>query len=222
MGLVESLQISLLTESLASWWRKGAAVLDINCGDGRFLPPLLQRGCNVEATEPAPDVREQAHALANGRVDVVAASDDSLPYADNYFDYAVLHLASADGQRLAASLAEMARVAERGIAVTFWNSASLGGLGNCAGQATASLPWWQVRAALKRMGLGRYAAESTLCLPPATWHEGSALAGANSLCGCLPVGAWMVARLDLKPRQTGTPLTLRVPFLRSGETAMNS
>ena len=221
MGFVRSLQISLFTASLAPWWRKGAAVLDVNCGDGRFLPALLQHGCNVEATEPTPALREQAQAEAAGRVDIAAANGDSLPYADNYFDYAVLHLTSVDAQHLAACVAEMARVAERGIAVTFWNSASLGGLGNFAGQAAASLPWWQVRGALKNLGQGRYAAAGTLCLPPATWREGSPLAGANTLCTCLPVGAWMVAWLDLKPRQTGTPLTLRVPFLRSGETAMN-
>ena len=221
MGFVRGRQIALFSSALAPWLRKGAAVLDINCGDGRFLPTLLQHDCNVEGTEPSADLREQALAQATGRIDIAAASDDCLPYADNYFDYAVLHLASADGGHLAACVAEMARVAERGIAVTFWNSASLGGLGDFAGQAPVALPWWQVRGALRRLGRGVYAAAGTLCMPPATWRDTSSFAGINTLCACLPVGAWMVARLDLKPRQTGTPLILRVPFLRSGESAMN-
>ncbi len=219
MELAQRLQVSLLQATLAPWLHKGAAVLDINCGDGRFLPVLLQHGCNVDACEADPALRETAHAAGNGRVDVIAASGDLLPWADNYFDYAIAHLVAADADRLPALVAEMARVAERGIAVTFWNSASLGALGGFAGLAPTSLPWWRVRSALKGLGDGVYCARSTLCLPAGTWKAG-ALASANSLCACLPVGAWMVARLDLKPRRTGTPLTLRIPFLRQGDTAM--
>ena len=220
MGFARKQQIRLFDESLSPWMRKGTAWLDVNCGDGCFLPSLLQKGCNVEATEADATLREQARQCVEGKSDIAATSDDNLPYADNYFDFAVLHVGADTLPRLGRAVEELARVAERGIAVAFWNSASLGSLGkpDCM---TASLPWWQVRGALKNLGQGRYAAASTLCLPPATWREGSPLAGANTLCACLPVGAWMVAWLDLKPRQTGTPLTLRVPFLRSGETAMN-
>lgn len=219
MDLAQRLQVPLLQETLAPWLHKGAAVLDINCGDGRFLPALLQRGCNVEACEADPALREQAHAVGDGRVDVVAARGDHLPWADNYFDYAIAHMTAEDVDKLPALVAEMARVAERGIAVTFWNSASLGSLGGFAGLASASLPWWRVRSALKAVG-GAYGARSTLCLPASTWEPQNPLARANTLCPCLPVGAWMVAWLDLKPRRTGTPLALRIPFLRQGDTAM--
>lgn len=219
MDLAQRLQVPLLQETLAPWLHKGAAVLDINCGDGRFLPALLENGCNVDACEADPALRGQAHVAGNGRVDVVAATGDHLPWGDNYFDYALAHLTAEDVDKLPALVAEMARVAERGIAVTFWNSASLGALGDFAGLALVSLPWWRVRSALKGLGSGAYCARSTLCLPAGTW-KAQDLAAANSLCSCLPVGAWMVARLDLRPRQTGTPLTLRIPFLRQGNTAM--
>ena len=219
MELAQRLQDSLLQAALAPWLHKGAAVLDINCGDGRFLPALLEKGCNVDACEADPALREAAHTAGNGRVEVVAASGDLLPWADNYFDYAIAHMTEADVDRLPALVAEMARVAERGIAVTFWNSASLGGLGDFAGLAQTSLPWWRVRAALKGLGCGEYSARSTMCLPAGTWKTEN-LAQANTICTDLPVGAWMVAMLELKPRRTGTPLALRIPLLRQDDTAM--
>lgn len=220
MDLAQRLQVSLLQATLASWLHKGVAVLDINCGDGRFLPLFLQTGCNVDACEADPSLRERASMAGSGRVDVIAASGDHLPWGDNYFDYAVAHMTAEDLDRLPALVAEMARVAERGLAVTFWNTASLAGMDNFGGLARGALPWWRVRAALKGHGSGAYSARSTLCLPTSTWKERGPLAPVNSLCTCLPVGAWMVACLDLAPRQTGTSLPLRIPFLRQGDTAM--
>ena len=221
MGFVQRLQTALLGQCLAPWLRKGSAWLDINCGEGLFLPLLLQHGCNAEATEADPAARALAHKLTGGSVDIAAAAGERLPYADNYFDYAVLHLEAHAVSPLTDALEEMARVAERGIAVTFWNTSSLGAMGDFGGLAPQSMSWGSVRAALKALGKGRVYSGSTLCLPPSTWRDSAVLANCNALCGALPVGAWMVAWIDFKPRQTGTPLTLRLPFARTGETAMN-
>ena len=220
MGFAQKQQIRLFDESLSPWMRKGTAWLDVNCGDGCFLPSLLRKGCNVEATEADATLREQARQCVEGKSDIAATSDDNLPYADNYFDFAVLHVGADTLPRLGRAVEELARVAERGIAVAFWNSASLGSLGkpDCM---TASLPWWQVRRVLKGLGRGQYAVCGTLWLPAGTWQEGSSLANLNGLCCGLPIGAWMLAKLDLNPQRTGTPLALRVPWLRSGNVAMD-
>ena len=116
---------ALLLSMLAPWPRRGRELLVIGCGAGHVLPPLWQSGFDLSACEASPALREQARRRAPQGVEIEAASPDWLPFADNSFDWVLLRADELPPAALPAALSEACRVAACGLALTFWNSASL-------------------------------------------------------------------------------------------------
>ena len=79
------MQKLLLQHSIAAWPRRGRTLLEINCGRGDFLPLLWECGFDMTATESNPDLRAEAGRMAD-RAEVLAATDDHLPFDDGEFD----------------------------------------------------------------------------------------------------------------------------------------
>ena len=140
---------ALLLSMLAPWPRRGRELLVIGCGAGHVLPPLWQSGFDLSACETSPALREQARRRAPQGVEIEAASPDWLPFADNSFDWVLLRADELPPAALPAALGEACRVAACGLALTFWNS--------------ASLPWltWRLH--------GRRHAWPGHCLPFGAW-----------------------------------------------------
>lgn len=208
-------QMSLLQSSLAAWPRRGKTLLEINCGRGQFLPLLWECGFDVTGTELAPDLRLLAEATAGSRAEVAAAADDHLPFEDQAFDCVILHVNATDRDSLAASAREALRVAASGLALTFWNSASLPYALYRLGGRKSPWPgpahcWWRVWHILKKFRAGSLTGMSALAAPMRTWRAQCPLAACNLCLRTLPVGAWGVIRLDLGPLSPVTPLPLRV------------
>lgn len=68
----------------------GARILDMGCGDGRNLPLLLDLGFEVYACEISAEVISTVEAQAlhmKWPVQFAVGANNSLPYADCYFDY---------------------------------------------------------------------------------------------------------------------------------------
>ena len=86
------MQKNLLQHSLAVWPRRGATLLDVNCGAGLFLPLLWECGFDVTGAEHSPELRNRAVQNAPVGTEIQAAAAEHLPYADNSFDWVVLHL----------------------------------------------------------------------------------------------------------------------------------
>ncbi|WP_308620502.1 methyltransferase domain-containing protein [uncultured Desulfovibrio sp.] len=205
-------QFHLLERALAAWPRRDAALLDVNCGTGALLPFLWACGFEVDAVEEDAAARARAHARCPSAA-IMAGRDDGLPVEDDAYDWVLLHL--QEPRRLGPALAEARRVARRGLAVTFWNRHSLAGL--CARLARTHLPgpatsWWEVRGALRRLGIGpgRTASLSVLAAPMNTWRKASPLAACNHWLTELPLGAWGVFRCFLGGGGSVTPLALRL------------
>lgn len=222
-----NLQTNLLQNSLAAWPRRGKTLLEINCGDGLFLPWLWECGFDVTGTEFVPGLRAQAQENAGRRACVAAAADDHLPFDDDAFDWVILHVEAGTSAGLAASAREALRVAAGGLAVTFWNSASLPYILYRMGRGKKRWPgpthnWWHVWRLLKRLKVGRLTSQSTLAGPICTWHRQCAVASCNMYLQRLPLGAWSIIRLDLAPRKPVTPLPLRLGRrrLRHAEPAL--
>ena len=71
-------------------------VLDIGCGSGRHLIPMLQDGLNVTGLEPSPGMRKEAEAnleaaksTLEGERIIIAGESKHLPFPDTSFDFAV-------------------------------------------------------------------------------------------------------------------------------------
>lgn len=69
-------------------------VLDIGCGTGRFMIPMLQDGLNVTGLDITPEMREGAEAnleiagdTLKGKALLVDGESKKLPFPDRSFDY---------------------------------------------------------------------------------------------------------------------------------------
>ncbi|MDR2743591.1 MAG: class I SAM-dependent methyltransferase [Desulfovibrio sp.] len=204
----------LLQNCLAVWPRRGKRLLEINCGEGFFLPVLWQCGFDVTATEHEHGLRNRALAHVGFRAEIMASSDDCLPFEDDAFDWVILHAAAKNWPAFENSLAEALRVATGGLAVAFWNSASLSyalyRLGN-----SRFWPWpryncFSVWRKLKRHGMGSLTSLSTLSGPVRAWNRIHGGILRQTVTHVLPLGAWCIIRMDIAPPGFVTPLPLRL------------
>lgn len=208
-----SMQLGLLQRALAPWPRRSAGLLEINCGDGAYFPFLWHSGFDVTATEADPALRERARARRL-TIEVAAASDDDLPFDNDYFDWVILHVPPGPDERLEASLREGLRVARKGLLFSFWNSASLPclcwRLSHRQGWPLRSVALPKVWRMVRSLRTGSMSVMTTLCAPYCSWRNGAVFTALNSSLAFLPVGAWAVIRLDLGRPRLVTPLRLRL------------
>lgn len=108
-------------------------LLDCPCGAGRLTPTLLEVAEHVTAVDLSPAMVAEArdalalHAAA-GRVDFAVASADRLPFPDQAFDTVVCHRLLhhlEDPVARGNVLAELARVAQRRVIVSFSDATTL-------------------------------------------------------------------------------------------------
>jgi SAM-dependent methyltransferase/uncharacterized protein YndB with AHSA1/START domain len=90
-------------------------LLEVGCGGGAFLRDALRSGCRAAAVDHSPDMvrlaREvNAEALAQGRLEIVEADADRLPFPDEMFTCATMTGVLGFLADPAAALAETRRV----------------------------------------------------------------------------------------------------------------
>lgn len=205
------MQLAMLERALAPWPRRQAPLLEVNCGNGAFLEFFWNAGFDVQATETDPALRLKAEKRPVPGLEVFSAPDGDLPFDNDSFDWVVIHVKNPAREAIANCAREGARLARRGLMLTFWNSASLPAiwwrLAHTKPWAVNAAPWWRVWRQLSRLSMGRLATISTLAAPVCAWRRQWRFGG------CLrgfPLGAWCAIRLDMGPAQTVTPLPLRL------------
>lgn len=215
-------QMALLEAALASWPRRQAPLLEVNCGNGAFLEFLWRCGFDVRATEADYALRVCAQRREVPALEIHAATDNDLPFDNDEFDWVIVHLKTGEADRIAACANEAARLARRGLMLTFWNSQSFPGL---CWRLTHTSPWtenpaawWTVWRQLSKLRLGSVSTHSTLAAPVCFWRKQWRL-GSGS--GRTMFGAWCAIRLDMGPALPVTPLPLRLnSSLRGAEPVM--
>ena len=113
-----------------------ARVLDVGSGTGQFLRPLADwLGGAVVGIEPAAGMRDESrHALAPGRVTVVAGAAEALPVRPHQVDVAWLSTVVHQIARLDVAVAELQRVLRPGGHVLirgYFSDLPMGGLFRC-------------------------------------------------------------------------------------------
>lgn len=207
-------QQDLLRAVLAPWTRRGAGLLQINCGDGAFLPMLWDGGFDLAACEHDAALRARAAGRAPRGAEILAAADDHLPFDDGEFDWTAIYVDAASPDRLEASLREARRTARRGMAAMFWNAFSLAGLIwrlSPGGAPVRPQSWRRIRRILRGECPGTITCRSILLGPPALWRGRSRTRTFPAPRVPLPIGAWCILRCDFRPARplTGLPLRLR-------------
>lgn len=210
---IRAMQQELLQKALAPWPRRQAPLLEVNCGDGVFLPMLWRSGFDLVATETDALLRAKAMARKAPGLEIYAASADYLPFDDDNFDWAILHLRVSATDQVEAQIREILRVSKRGIMIAFWNRISLSALSGTspaemAGAKEQPVNPFKIWNVLRRMDAGRFHALSTLCFLPSSWSAHCPIASVNGWLSGWPAGAWCLMRLDMGHSYPVTPLSL--------------
>lgn len=204
-------QLALLQAALAPWPRRQAPLLEVNCGNGVFLPFLWQWGFDVQATEEDPVLRQRARASRAQGIDVRGASDADLPFASDSFDWVIIHLKGSAEETVRRCANEGARLARRGMLLAFWNSNSLPAwlwhLFHKTDWMPGSVSWRLVWRQAQALRAGRVTTLSTLAAPACAWRH--RLPGVSARMNA-PIGAWCLVRIDMGPAAPLTPLAMRL------------
>ena len=94
--------------------RDGGQVLDVATGTGLVAQALLDRGFRVTGLDQSPEMLARARARFGGRVALVEASAESLPFPDAAFDHLTFTYLLRYVDDPGATLAELARVVRPG------------------------------------------------------------------------------------------------------------
>jgi len=94
--------------------RDGGHVLDVATGTGLVAEALLARGFRVTGLDQSPGMLAAARARFAGRVELVEASADALPFPDASFDHLTFTYLLRYVDDPGGTLAELARVVRRG------------------------------------------------------------------------------------------------------------
>lgn len=103
----------------------GERILDIGCGNGRFVESAQKRSIHYTGTDISEELLKQARAR-HPEITFVCANMESLPFPDNSFDHLLLvasfHHIPSRTKRIA-TLKEFARIVKPGgvIMMTNWN-----------------------------------------------------------------------------------------------------
>ena len=202
---------SALQACIASWRRRNTRLLEINCGRGLCLQMLWECGFDVTGTSAAPDERKAAAGNAPHGTEILAASDDDIPVDADAYAWVILHLGAHDVEQMRLAAREAARIASRGLVISFWNRCSLLRPLRSCGLTRFALPCrglhvWQVLHAVRDLP-GKKHLSGCLPLPFVSGLFGL-LGGAGRICTAL-LGAWTMLRIDLEPAASGTPLGVR-------------
>ena len=94
--------------------RDGGHVLDVATGTGLVAEALLERGFRVTGLDQSPEMLARSQARFDGRVELVEASAEAMPFPDAAFDHLTFTYLLRYVDDPAATLRELARVVRPG------------------------------------------------------------------------------------------------------------
>jgi SAM-dependent methyltransferase len=108
--------------------KSGDSVLDIGCGNGVNLTPLLDAGIDVTGLDPSPYMLDLAVNSLGARVDFYRGYAEDLPFDDNSFNHACFFTSLEFVDDPAKAVLEACRVAKDSIFIGFLNRFAIKGV----------------------------------------------------------------------------------------------
>lgn len=106
----------------------GESVLDIGCGAGASMLPLIELGLSATGLDPSPYMLEFCAARLGQRVDLYRGYAEDLPFEDNSFNYAIFFISLEYTQNPLKAIEEACRVAKDRVFFGFLNRFALKGV----------------------------------------------------------------------------------------------
>jgi ubiquinone/menaquinone biosynthesis C-methylase UbiE len=122
VALENQLMLNLLRPAV------GESILDIGCGTGLSLEPLLKCSLNTSGIDPSPYMLEIASGRLGQKVDLYRGFAEDLPFDDNSFNYASFFTSLEFVENPAKAIEEACRVAKDRVFIGFLNSYALKGI----------------------------------------------------------------------------------------------
>ena len=114
-----NLEIKLLLDFLSV--KKGQRILDIGCGTGISLEPLLDKGLSLTGIDPSLYMLDIASKKFKNKVDIHRGSAEDLPFDDNEFDSVFFFTSLEFTERPGKAIEEACRVAKDTIVICVLN-----------------------------------------------------------------------------------------------------
>ncbi len=134
--------------------RDGGHVLDVATGTGLVASQLVARGFRVTGLDQSPEMLARARQRFGGRIELVEASADELPFADASFDHLTFTYLLRYVDDPAATMRELTRVVRPGGTIAMLEFAVPGGVWR---------PLWDVWVGVGLPAAGRLISPG--------WHE---------------------------------------------------
>jgi ubiquinone/menaquinone biosynthesis C-methylase UbiE len=113
------LEIKLMMDLVSP--KKGQRILDIGCGTGVSLEPLLGKGLNLTGIDPSPYMLDIASKKLGHEVALHRGEAEDLPFEDNEFDCAFFFISLEFTNRPAKAIEEACRVAKDTVIICVLN-----------------------------------------------------------------------------------------------------
>jgi ubiquinone/menaquinone biosynthesis C-methylase UbiE len=103
---------------------RGQRLLDIGCGSGKSIEPLLNSGLQISGIDPSPYMLDIAEKKFKNKVDLFRGFAEDLPFEDNSFEYSSLFTSLEFTELPAKAIEEACRVTKDKIFVGVLNKCS--------------------------------------------------------------------------------------------------
>ncbi|MCP4116637.1 MAG: class I SAM-dependent methyltransferase [Desulfobacteraceae bacterium] len=219
-GYAFDLEMDLLMGMLAP--HSGERLIDIGCGTGKSLEPLLSSGLHLTGIDPSPYMLDIARERLPDKVDLHRGVAEALPFDDNSFDHAMIFASLEFTERPAKAIEEACRVARHSVVLGVLNKHAPLNLmrrvkrifvTNTLSRAHYFSIWELKRMIHAILGDVPLAWRTTLQYP---WSA-SRIAGfmeRQPLVQRSPLGTMIIMKIEPVPKFRTRPLSLRIKDLR--------
>ncbi|MEW6673647.1 MAG: class I SAM-dependent methyltransferase [Thermodesulfobacteriota bacterium] len=195
----------------------GKTVLDIGCGTGASLKPLIDAGLRTTGIDPSPYMLDLASKNLGKRAELHRGIAEDLPFDDNSFNYASLITTLEFVENPKRALEEACRVAKDKIYIGVLNRYAIKGIQlRIRGLFTKTLfnhaqffSVWELKQTIHSLAGNVPLTWRTICHLPAASGKFSQKFERFSLVQRCPFGMYTGMAVTLVPRFTTQPLTLR-------------
>ena len=201
----------------------GETVLDIGCGTGASIEPLIESGLNVTGIDPSQYMLDIATVRLGRRLELYRGFAEDLPFDDNSFNHACFFTSLEFVDDPTKAMAEACRVAKDKVFIGFLNRYAIKGIERrLRGVFTTTIfnrarffSIWELKALVRCMAGPVPVSWRTLAQLPSPSARMLQVFAQSQLVQRSPFGAFAGLVVTLVPRFRTRPLAIRYRPKRS-------
>lgn len=205
----------------------GESVLDIGCGSGASIVPLLEKGLDVTGIDPSPYMLDILTEALGNRVSIYRGFAEDLPFDDNAFDHACLFTCLEFVNDPRKALEEAFRVAKDRVFIGFLNRYAITSIGRRVQgifsptiyNRASFFSVWEVKNMVRELMGPVPVCWRTVCQFPGPWGLWMKQIEGNGLVQRFPFGTIAGMVVTLLPRFRTRPLAIRYQSEKVGGVA---